>query len=174
FVSLDLAFDDGTYLSELGAVDQLGFELSPRAQGESKALYANQWNRRTTRIGVVAAGKKITKILVGYDAPEGLATFAGWIDDIAITSRPVETHERPSDYVITTRGTNSNGQFSRGNCFPATAVPHGFNFWTPVTNAGVTNWFYEYHRANNAANRPELQAFGVSHLPSPWMGDRHT
>jgi predicted alpha-1,2-mannosidase len=174
YVSVDLAFDDGTYLSELGAVDQLGYELSPRAQGESKALYPNQWNYRAARIGQVASGKKITKILVAYDAPEGPATFGGWIDDIAIASRPVVTHERPSDYVITTRGTNSNGSFSRGNCFPATAVPHGFNFWTPITNAGVTNWFYEYHRANNAANRPELQAFGVSHLPSPWMGDRHT
>lgn len=174
FVAVDLAFDDGTYLSDLGATDHLGFGASARGQGESKALYANQWNRRAVRLGEVAAGKTITKILLVYDAPEGPATFAGWVDDIAIADRKIAAHDRPSEYVITTRGTNSNGTFSRGNCFPATAVPHGFNFWTPLTNASVTNWFYEYQRGNNDANRPELQAFGCSHLPSPWMGDRHT
>ena len=174
FVAVDLAFDDGTYLSDLGAVDQLGFELSARGQGESKALYPNQWNHRAARLGEVAAGKTITKILLAYDSPGGPAVFSGWVDDIAIRSRAVTQHERPSDYVITTRGTHSTGSFSRGNCFPATAVPHGFNFWTPITNASVTNWFYEYHRAGDEKNRPTLQAFGCSHLPSPWMGDRHT
>ncbi|HEU5469068.1 MAG TPA: GH92 family glycosyl hydrolase, partial [Actinophytocola sp.] len=58
--------------------------------------------------------------------------------------------------------------------FPATAVPHGFNFWTPVTDAGSTSWIYEYHRGSDEQNRPALQAFAVSHLPSPWMGDRQT
>ena len=76
--------------------------------------------------------------------------------------------------MITTRGTHSSGAFSRGNNIPATAVPHGFNFWVPVTDAGSTSWLYEYHRANNADNRPELQAFALSHETSPWMGDRQT
>lgn len=174
YVAVDLAFADGSYLSELGATDQLGFGLSPRAQGESKALYVNQWNQRSVRIGEVAKGKTITKILLGYDAPDGPAEFAGWVDDIAIAVPAPVVRERPSEYVITTRGTNSTGSFSRGNAFPATAVPHGFNFWTPLTNASVTNWFYEYHRGNDERNRPALQAFGVSHLPSPWMGDRQT
>ena len=53
-------------------------------------------------------------------------------------------------------------------------MPHGFNFWTPVTNAGSLSWLYEYHRANNAENLPTLQAFSASHEPSPWMGDRQT
>ena len=57
---------------------------------------------------------------------------------------------------LTTRGTNSSGGFSRGNNIPATAVPHGFNFWTPVTNAGSLSWLYEYQRANNADNLPTL------------------
>ena len=47
YASVDLAFTDGTYLSDLTAVDQLGFGMSPRAQGASKALYANQWNPRS-------------------------------------------------------------------------------------------------------------------------------
>lgn len=175
YVAVDLAFDDGTYLSELGATDQLGYPLSPRGQGESKALYVNQWNRRAARIGAVAEGRKIAKILVGYDAPAGPGSFAGWIDDLAIGPAPrTPRREHPSDHVVTTRGTNSTRTFSRGSTFPATAVPHGFNFWTPVTNAGVTNWFYEYQRGNDERNRPALQAFGLSHLPSPWIGDRQT
>ncbi|WP_330337260.1 GH92 family glycosyl hydrolase [Streptomyces sp. NBC_00557] len=174
-VSLDLAFTDGTYLSGLGALDQHGFPLSPRGQGEAKALYVNQWNNVVARIGSVAAGRTVDRILVGYDSPAGPAKFRGWIDDVSL--RPVAP-ERPkahlSDYALTTRGTNSSGSFSRGNNFPATALPHGFNFWTPVTNASSLSWLYEYARANNDDNLPTIQAFSASHEPSPWMGDRQT
>jgi predicted alpha-1,2-mannosidase len=174
-VSLDLAFTDGTYLSDLGALDQHGFGLSPRGQGASKSLYVNQWNNVVARIGPVAAGKTVDRILVAYDSPDGPAKFRGWIDDVAI--RPVAP-EKPkahlSDYALTTRGTNSSGSFSRGNNFPATALPHGFNFWTPVTNASSLSWLYEYAHANNDDNLPTIQAFSASHEPSPWMGDRQT
>ncbi|ONI83458.1 alpha-mannosidase [Saccharothrix sp. ALI-22-I] len=175
FVSLDLAFADGTYLSDLGARDQHGFELSPRGQGAAKSLYTNQWNRIASVIGAVAAGKTIKRILVAYDNPKGPAGFNGWIDDIAVKSAPVVVERpRPSDWVLTTRGTNSSGSFSRGNNFPATAVPHGFNFWSPMTNAGSISWLYEYAKTNNRDNLPTLQAFTASHEPSPWMGDRQT
>ncbi len=53
-------------------------------------------------------------------------------------------------------------------------MPHGFNFWTPMTNAGSMSWLYEYQHANNADNLPTIQAFAASHEPSPWMGDRQT
>ncbi len=75
---------------------------------------------------------------------------------------------------MTTRGTNSSSRFSRGNNIPATAVPHGFNFWVPVTNAGTLSWLYEYQFDNTAENLPALEAFSLSHQPSPWMGDRQT
>ncbi|MFH8770445.1 GH92 family glycosyl hydrolase [Streptomyces sp. NPDC017958] len=174
-VSVDLAFTDGTYLSDLGALDQHGYPLSPRGQGAAKVLYVNQWNNVLSRIGSVAAGKTVDRILVAYDSPGGPAKFRGWIDDVAL--RPVAP-EKPkahlSDYALTTRGTNSSGSFSRGNDFPATALPHGFNFWTPVTNASSLSWLYEYARANNDDNLPTIQAFSASHEPSPWMGDRQT
>ncbi|MEN0129870.1 MAG: GH92 family glycosyl hydrolase [Brevundimonas sp.] len=175
FASIDLAFTDGTYLSDLGAVDEHGAVLSPRGQGAAKTLYTNQWNSVLAKIGDVAAGKTIDRILVGYDNPDGPGDFSGWVDDVDVTANPVvpvATH--PSDYVVTTRGTNASGDFSRGNTIPATAVPHGFNFWTPVTNAGTNRWLYEYQRGNDAQNRPSLQAFSLSHEPSPWMGDRQT
>ncbi|MFI9599405.1 GH92 family glycosyl hydrolase [Streptomyces sp. NPDC052043] len=174
-VAVDLAFTDGTYLSQLGASDQHGFPLSPQGQGESKTLYVNQWNNVLSRIGSVAAGRTIDRILLAYDSPTGPAKFRGWLDDVVIAQVPQEKPKAHlSDYVLTTRGTNSSGSFSRGNNFPATALPHGFNFWTPVTNASSQSWLYEYAHANNDANLPTLQAFSASHEPSPWMGDRQT
>ncbi|MFH9424342.1 GH92 family glycosyl hydrolase [Streptomyces sp. NPDC017529] len=177
-VALDLAFTDGTYLSDLGATDQNGTPLTPRGQAAAKTLYVNQWNHRQSRIGAVAAGKTVDRILVAYDsptAPKATPVFRGWVDDVRIGSEaPDQAPAHLSDYVSTTRGTLSSGSFSRGNTFPATAVPNGFNFWTPVTNAGSTDWLYEYARKNNADNLPTLQAFAASHEPSPWMGDRQT
>ncbi|MFE7657943.1 GH92 family glycosyl hydrolase [Streptomyces bottropensis] len=174
-VSVDLVFTDGGSLSDLGARDSHGFPLSPRGQGAAKVLYVNQWNDVVSRIGSVAAGRTVDRIVVAYDSPKGPARFRGWLDDVTLR---VRAPERPkahlSDYVVTTRGTNSSGGFSRGNNFPATAVPHGFNFWTPVTNAGSLSWLYDYARANDADNLPTVQAFSASHEPSPWMGDRQT
>ncbi|GAA0601885.1 GH92 family glycosyl hydrolase [Kutzneria viridogrisea] len=175
YAAVDLAFDDGTYLSQLGARDQHGFVLSPQGQGESKSLYTNQWNHLQSTIGAVAAGKRVKRILIGYDKPTGPGDFSGWVDDITITGNPVDkARTHLSEYVSTTRGTNASGSFSRGNNFPATAVPHGFNFWTPMTNASSGSWLYEYAKGNNAQNLPTVQAFTVSHEPSPWMGDRQT
>lgn len=174
-VSVDLAFTDGTYLSDLKALDSHGGLMSPQGQGEAKRLYVNQWNAVASRIGSVAAGKTVDRILVAYDSPKGPAKFQGWVDDIALAVKaPEKRLAHLSDYASTTRGTNSSGSFSRGNTFPATAVPHGFNFWTPVTDAGSTSWLYEYSRGNNDDNLPALEALSASHEPSPWMGDRQT
>ncbi|MFC0548541.1 GH92 family glycosyl hydrolase [Kutzneria chonburiensis] len=175
YAAVDLAFSDGTYLSRLGALDQHGFTLSPQGQGASKSLYTNQWNHIASTIGTVAAGKTIKRILIGYDKPTGPGAFGGWIDDISIAGNPAQpSHTHLSDYVSTVRGTNASGSFSRGNNFPATAVPHGFNFWTPMTNGGSQDWIYQYAKNNNAQNLTPVQSFAVSHEPSPWMGDRQT
>ncbi|MDQ0381665.1 GH92 family glycosyl hydrolase [Amycolatopsis thermophila] len=174
-VAVDLAFTDGTYLSDLGALDQYGFPLTPRGQGAAKSLYANQWNLVRSAIGTVARGKTVARVLVAYDNPDGPGAFNGWFDDIQLApAAPRARVDHLSDHVLTTRGTNANSTFSRGNNFPATAVPHGFNFWTPVTDAGSMNWLYRYHEGNNAQNLPTMQALALSHEPSPWMGDRQT
>lgn len=175
YMTIDLAFSDGTYLHDLGAVDQHGIQLHPREQGKSKTLYPNQWNYKKSQIGAVAAGKTIKRILVAYDNPKGPGVFKGSIDDIQIEGSPTpKTYSKPSEYVNTLRGTQSNGTFSRGNNFPAVAVPHGFNFWTPVTDSGSTSWLYHYHERNNEDNLPQIEAFSLSHETSPWMGDRQT
>nr|WP_246612394.1 GH92 family glycosyl hydrolase [Actinoplanes bogorensis] len=175
YTAVDLAFTDGTYLSGLNAKDQHGITVSPTEQGKSKTLYTSQWNLKKSRIGAVAKGKTIDRVLVGYDKPSGPTSFRTWFDDITIgdvaAARP---QDKLSAYVDTRRGTQSSSDFSRGNNFPATAVPHGFNFWTPVTDAGSTSWLYQWSRQNNADNKPTIQAFSASHEPSPWMGDRQT
>ncbi|MEQ0563596.1 GH92 family glycosyl hydrolase [Amycolatopsis sp. NEAU-NG30] len=155
-VALDVEFADGTFA---------GF-----APVDDKTLWVDQWNLVRRPLGAFA-GRRIRRIVLRTAAPGGEIT--GWIDDVRIAERP-EPPRDPVEFVRTTRGTHSSDAFSRGNNFPATAVPHGFNFWTPVTDAGVTNWLYSYHRHNDARNRPALQAFALSHQPSPWMGDRHT
>ncbi|WP_329362115.1 GH92 family glycosyl hydrolase [Streptomyces sp. NBC_00669] len=181
YASIDLHFTDGTYLSQLrsSAQDVNGVALTPRAQGDSKILYASQWNAVAASVGKVAAGKTIDRILLGYDDPAGSAAqgaatqFKGWIDDLTIGAAPAANTSRSYvDHVDTRRGTNSSGSFSRGNNLPLTAVPNGFNFYTPVTDAGSDSWEYSYAAQNNADNLPELQALGISHEPSPWMGDR--
>lgn len=175
YVALDLAFSDGTLLSDLGATDQLGFPLTASGQGESKALVPNQWNQRVVRLGAVAEGKVAVRALLTYANPAGPADFSGWLDDVTIADRPAPAKRpRPVDYVLTTRGTDSTKAYSRGNTIPATSVPHGFTFWTPVTDAGAKDWLYSYHRHNTDRNLPAIEAISASHLPSPWMGDRQT
>lgn len=176
YASVDVLFTDGTFLSDLGARDAHETVATAQAQGEGKILYADQWNSVRIDLGDVAAGKTVDQVLLGYDNPGGHAgtKFAGWLDDVAITASPATIDGSSlANYVDTRRGTLASGSFSRGNNIPATATPNGFNFWVPYTNASSQSWLYEYHKANNANNKPVLQGFGVSHEPSPWMGDRN-
>lgn len=175
YVSLDLVLDDGSRVSASAARDQHGVALGAAAQGESKTLYPQQWARKAVRLGEVAAlrGRRVVGVDLQVASAAG-APVAGWIDDVRLDAQPRSAPQRPSDWVLTTRGSQANGTFSRGNNFPATAVPHGFNFWTPVTDAGALNWLYRWNEQNDARNRPQLQALALSHQPSPWMGDRQT
>ncbi|MCC8537007.1 GH92 family glycosyl hydrolase [Xanthomonas axonopodis pv. poinsettiicola] len=174
-VSLDLLLDDGRRASASAARDQHGIALGADAQAASKTLYPQQWARKQVRLGDVASlrGRRVVAIELEVAPPAGTAGM-GWIDDVMLGDLPLAAPARPSDWVLTTRGTQSNGTFSRGNDFPATAVPHGFNFWTPVTDAGTLSWLYRWNEQNDADNRPRLQALSLSHQPSPWMGDRQT
>jgi predicted alpha-1,2-mannosidase len=172
YVAIDLIFDDGTRLSAKGAQNQYRILANANALGASRTVYTNQWNKLSVNVGDVAAGRRIRSIVLMHDGPA--AHFEGFLDDLRIGPAPAQSSDtHPSDYVNTLRGTNSNHVFSRGNNFPAVTLPHGFNFWTPVTDAG-SDWMYQYQERNNANNRPRLEAFSLSHEPSPWMGDRQT
>ncbi|GII55922.1 hypothetical protein Pth03_43110 [Planotetraspora thailandica] len=176
YVAVDLHFTDGTYLSSRSPLDQHGYSLTAAGQGASKVLYTGEWNAVQSEIGAVANGKTIDRILLSYDDPQASAStrFQGWLDDIKVTGSPAPIDGSSlTNYVDTRRGTNATGGFSRGNNLPISAMPNGFNFFTPVTNAASNSWEYDYQRANNAANLPTLQGLEISHEPSPWMGDRN-
>ncbi|NGP46591.1 glycoside hydrolase family 92 protein [Bacillaceae bacterium SIJ1] len=175
YVAVDVQFTDGTFLSDLEARDQHRARFTANEQGKSKTLYPNQWNVKRVHLGKVALGKITERVFLTFEAQGVEGSFAGSIDDLQIAKINQDGQSQsPVEDVSILRGTNSNGTFSRGNNFPAVAVPHGFNFWTPVTDAGSTTWLYSYQEQNNENNLPELQAFAVSHEPSPWMGDRQT
>ena len=176
YAAIDLHFTDGSYLSSRSPVDQHGYALTAAGQGSSKVLLADEWNAVQSDIGAVANGKTIDRILLAYDNPGATATtlFQGWVDDVTVTGAPAAIDGSSlTNYVDTRRGTNATGGFSRGNNLPISALPNGFNFLTPVTDAASDSWEYEYQRANNAANLPMLQGLAISHEPSPWMGDRN-
>ena len=75
YAAVDLAFTDGTYLSDLSARDQHGVDAEPagpgRVQGALRQPVEPQGRRGSAR---VAAGKTIDRILVGYDNPTGTGT----------------------------------------------------------------------------------------------------
>ena len=78
-----------------------------------------------------------------------------------------------ADYVNTMRGAQSSGDFTRGNTFPATAMPFGFNFWTPV-NRDDKNWFYQFKTSETGSAINTISSFSVVHEPSPWIGNRQS
>lgn len=179
YVAVDVQFEDGTYLSDLAAVDQYGNKMDAQSQGDSKFLLMRQWNHVYSNIGEVAAGKTIKKILINYDKASNAttttneegeevpanATFEALFDDIEIKDvAPVE-HERKSDYVSILRGTQSSGSFSRGLNGALVTVPHAFNFWAPTTNSGQAS-MYTYQPGNT------FKHISVSHVASNWVGDR--
>ena len=75
-----------------------------------------------------------------------------------------ELVENPADYVSTLVGTLSEHSFSTGNTYPATAVPWGMNFWTPVTGKMGDGWTYRY-------DAHQIRGFEQTHQPSPWIND---
>ena len=162
YVALDLLFTDGTYLSDLGAVDQNRHGISARAQGETKALYTRNWNMIETRVGDWAAGKTVDKIVVVYDKPsnEGGKNPVAYIDDVKICDRAPLVCQSLVDYTDPRRGSNDGAaQTNRGLTYPAVCVPHAFNLWTPSTNDGHRE-LYRYHPAY------PIQHFMITHQAS--------
>ena len=71
---------------------------------------------------------------------------------------------RPSEYVTTLVGTQSDYSLSTGNTYPAVALPWGMNFWTPQTGKMGDGWAYTY-------GAHTICGFKQTHQPSPWIND---
>ncbi|WP_211240173.1 glycoside hydrolase domain-containing protein, partial [Promicromonospora kroppenstedtii] len=95
-----------------------------------------------------------------------------WLDTVSVGPRAERVVTGRTDLVDTRRGTHSSGEYSRGNNVPAAAVPNGFTMWVPLTDGASERWLYSWAAHNGPDNRPRLQGIGISHEPSPWMGDR--
>jgi predicted alpha-1,2-mannosidase len=194
--ALDIVFTDGTRLSEGGARDQArahdqaraddqyGDAVTPAAQDDARKQWVDQWNRRTVDLSA-HAGKVVDRLEARLGRPDRPApdtgsgrAVRGWLDDVRIepagpATGALPAGARPLDHVRTTRGTHSSGTFSRGNNAPLVGLPHGGVFGLPMTNASDGRWPYAYQEHNRPSdNRPTIQAFATSHLPSPWMADR--
>ena len=87
YVAVDLIFSDGTSLRDTGATDQNGVRVHPEFQGRGGRLTNNAWNEVRSNIGQWAAGKTISRILVGYDRPDATGKFRGFIDDIRVSAQ---------------------------------------------------------------------------------------
>lgn len=72
--------------------------------------------------------------------------------------------QRPSDYVSTLVGSQSDFTLSTGNTYPAVALPWGMNFWTPQTGKMGDGWAYTY-------TDTRIRGFKQTHQPSPWIND---
>ncbi len=167
FFSVDLLFTDGTYLSDLSALDQNGFGLDPLSQGKSEALYTMQWNYIESNIGEVAKGKTIKSILIYFnmDKTKTKSRFLTYFDDIVIENKEKTVYEHPSDYVSILRGTNNTKAVSRGITVPLVTVPNGFNAYTPA-NTTDENQPYYYQQNGDACY---LRHITVNHTASPWL-----
>ncbi|WP_290539600.1 GH92 family glycosyl hydrolase [Alistipes sp.] len=75
-----------------------------------------------------------------------------------------EVSLRPSEYVTTLVGTQSDYAFSTGNTYPAVALPWGMNFWTPQTGKMGDGWAYTY-------GSHTIRGLKQTHQPSPWIND---
>lgn len=164
YMAVDLLFDDGTYLSDLGATDIYGNGMDAVSQGESKTLAYMQWNQVIGNIGSVAAGKTVKKILISYEQPSSTcaisAPFLTYFDDIVIENTAEESVDHLADYVNIFRGSDSTKSFSRGLTSPVVLTPHGFNMVSPVTeNASSLHYNYQ----NNSICHLEL-----THIATAW------
>ena len=175
-MAVDLKFSDGTYLSELAPTDQYGNPLTPEAQADCKFMYTMQWNAIRSRIGSVAAGKTIEKILIGYDNTDPAAadtSFLAYLDDVVIQNKEAAQYENLTDYVDIRRGSNSGGgsNFSRGLIQPLVTTPHGFNHYEPCTGDGNGNMQYRYQQGGSNTT---LKHISVNHFASNWIGEYGT
>ncbi len=137
--------------------------------GEAGWLWSDQWNLVELDLSELA-GEQVDIELVSDDH----ATGRGWLQPLGVRPAPVEAAD-VVERVSTTRGSHNpaGDALSRGNTFPLTCVPHGFNFLTPVTDARTIRWLYAWPGSQHDPDpRPALQGLAFSHQPSPWIADR--
>lgn len=172
-VAVDLVLDDGRRLLEVEPLELDGLPSAPRSRHDIDV--PDQWNqRRISLSGCV--GARVVSVDLVIDPPAAHRRVGmeliGWLDGIRLeTSTPLAEAEHPADRVLTTRGSHSSPDRSRGLTQPATAVPHGAIQLAPATRLDNTHWTYSWN-AHGEGPDPVLAGLLVSRSPSIWIGDR--
>ena len=122
YTAVDILFTDGSWLRNLGAVDQHGVTVHPNAQGAGGQLQVGKWNFVSSKIGAVAAGKTIQRIAVGYDQPGSTGAFSASVDELGIVDVPFTTSFETSDPVPTWSDTVRASTNVGGYCCGKTAM----------------------------------------------------
>lgn len=177
-VTADVRGADGTRLSDIAAVrDRYDFPITADAQFAARWSLPEQWNADTVSLAPLPHTTGSVELVFGTDglaAEPGLPTRVTGFVQVLLEQVPVHRTADalpPVERVDTRRGTHSGPRFSRGNTIPAVAVPHGFTFVTPATDAADTRWPYRSGIHDDPPGR-RLEALQFSHQPSPWIGDR--
>lgn len=181
-VTVDVRVDDGARLSDDAAVrDRYDFPLTAQTQFDARWSLPEQWNADTVSLAPFAQRRGVVEVVFGaasllpaapLPAAANLpARCTGFVQLLVEERMPEPAGLAPVERVDTRRGSHSGPRFSRGNTIPAVALPHGFTFVTPATDAEDSRWPYRPFVHDDPQGR-RLEALQFSHQPSPWIGDR--
>ncbi len=172
-VTLDVRFRDGTRLSDDPRVrDRYDFPVTAEKQFAAQWSMPEQWSANSVSLAPRAGEQGVVEVVLGASSLLGHEgdPVSGFIE-VRVREQAHGGAPSPAERVDTRRGTHSGDRFSRGNTMPAVAVPHGFTFITPATDAANASWPYRPFVHDDEAGR-RLEAVQFSHQPSPWIGDR--
>ena len=175
-VAVDVRLSDGTRLSDHAAVrDRYDFPIDAEAQFAARWSFPEQWNADTVSLAPLDPDRRgAVELVLGtasLAAASGVPARATGYVQVLVEECPAPAAIPPVERVDTRRGSHSGPRFSRGNTIPAVAVPHGFTFLTPATDAADARWPYRPFVHDDPQGR-RLEALQFSHQPSPWIGDR--
>ncbi|WP_199711282.1 glycoside hydrolase domain-containing protein [Tessaracoccus antarcticus] len=172
-VTVDVRFADGTRLSDDPQVrDRYDFALTADDQFAARWSMPEQWNANSVSLAPREGESGVVEVVLGSSSlrDHDLGLVSGVVE-VVVREWVRPESPSPAEHVDTRRGTHSGDRFSRGNTLPLVAVPHGFTFITPATDASDSRWPYRPFVHDDPDGR-RLEAVQFSHQPSPWMDDR--
>jgi len=149
--------------------DRYDFPIAAEAQFAARWSLPEQWNADSVGLAPFAGRAAAVEVVLGAPGLTGVDEVSGYVE-VRVERMP-HGDRSPAERVDTRRGSHAGDRFSRGNTIPAVAVPHGFTFLVPATDARDQRWPYRPFVHDDDAGR-RLEAVQFSHQPSPWIGDR--
>ena len=168
-VTVDVRSGDDRLGDDPRVRDRYGFSIDPLTQFSAAWALPEQWNADSLALTPFAGRTAAIDVVLGAPGLTGADEVTGFVE-LRVERMPPQ-ERTPAERVDTRRGTHAGDRFSRGNTIPAVAVPHGFTFLTPATDARDQRWPYRPFVHDDTWGR-RLEAVQFSHQPSPWIGDR--